>query len=467
MPLQPRQQLRAVNGVVNPWHAGGAIPLRAVPDRNLHPLPDDEAARPVDENRAEDADADEVALECCLPSGCPHQKELILPSDPGDAVRVVCNNDGCTIGRWMHGDCFQQWEEHVLGYLRSCGRARSWSEKQRLQNLWTKKGYDLAFKACDCRCGKGHLRKDLNYLPLPKKTEDRRPKKRGRTRALTSPGAKVPAQLQHPATESSMVRAPLRVRTSSLCSTGSSPPSSDGTPPLTPGLVPLRSSGGRFDFFADAEQAAAGNIFWRRTDLSAFTSLPRHLQNPYQIKIEDEGPHGNDETRSFILTQLSGHKATVVHCAVCQVDLPVYDKYPLIDGTFFLSPHQYSVANITVTLDRRPRAFLNAICMRCLDGGGGGGGGFALRCLACKTPWSGATLVIGTMYAYDVFAALPCCSARLTCKVCHSQVLDPGTAYPFFSDYSRLVKCHSCGSEDYHFIKPLGSTFFRSPERLF
>jgi len=34
----------------------------------------------------------------------------------------------------------------------------------------------------------------------------------------------------------------------------------------------------KFEFFADAEQAAAGNIFRHRTDLAAFGTLPRHLQ---------------------------------------------------------------------------------------------------------------------------------------------------------------------------------------------
>jgi len=64
----------------------------------------------------------------------------------------------------MHGDCFREWESKVLAYLRSSGRARSWSEKQRIQNLWTKKGYDLAFKACDCKCGCGHLRQVLAFI---------------------------------------------------------------------------------------------------------------------------------------------------------------------------------------------------------------------------------------------------------------------------------------------------------------
>lgn len=68
----------------------------------------------------------------------------------------------------MHKECFDIWEQTVLTYLKSCGRARSWSEKQRLQNLWTKRGYDLAFKACSCKCGKGHLRKDLDWIPPPR-----------------------------------------------------------------------------------------------------------------------------------------------------------------------------------------------------------------------------------------------------------------------------------------------------------
>ena len=116
---------------------------------------------------------------CCVPSGCHRMKEEpIDPSDAGDAVKVICNNEACVMGKWMHGSCFSEWEQHVLSYLRSCGRARSWSEKQRLQNLWTKKGYDLAYKACDCSCGKGHLRKDNDYIAPPKQAGKQRKHKK-------------------------------------------------------------------------------------------------------------------------------------------------------------------------------------------------------------------------------------------------------------------------------------------------
>lgn len=113
---------------------------------------------------------------CCVPTGeCLRAQQslnnndamLISLDDLRDTVRVTCNNELCTVGRYMHRECFDQWEQTVLAYLKTCGRARSWSERQRHQNLWTKKGYDLAYKACGCKCGRGHLKKDLDWMPPP------------------------------------------------------------------------------------------------------------------------------------------------------------------------------------------------------------------------------------------------------------------------------------------------------------
>lgn len=106
---------------------------------------------------------------CCVPSGDCFKLNtlefgLIDTDDLRECVRVICSNDQCPAGQYMHRECFEAWEEGVLTYLRSIGRARSWSERQRQQNLWTKKGYDLVFKACGCKCGRGHLRKDLDWM---------------------------------------------------------------------------------------------------------------------------------------------------------------------------------------------------------------------------------------------------------------------------------------------------------------
>ena len=88
---------------------------------------------------------DPSKTECCVPTVCTIGQPIHM-TNLTEAVKVVCNNDHCRQGRYMHKKCFEEWEETVLTYLRSTGRARSWSEKQRLQNLWTKKGYDLAYK---------------------------------------------------------------------------------------------------------------------------------------------------------------------------------------------------------------------------------------------------------------------------------------------------------------------------------
>lgn len=66
-------------------------------------------------------------------------------------------------------------------------------------------------------------------------------------------------------------------------------------------------------------------------------------------QIEDEGKHGNDETRMFVLSSLAAHKKTHVNCILCKETMLVFDRYPLVDGTFFLSPIQHSAECIEVS----------------------------------------------------------------------------------------------------------------------
>ena len=475
-------------------------------------------------------------FECCIPTGCKLSEETIDCNDPYDAIKVFCNNENCDVGKWMHKDCFEEWELSVLAYLRSCGRARSWSEKQRLQNLWTKKGYDLAFKACDCKCGKGHLRKDLDYIPkLQPRVEDvkkqkKHKKKNDKPMPVMSTAQKTPNSTSHlltvvhgtstanynyinntvlnantttkgiaengnnnttstlantttrddngnhtprddngNTTEPTLTLSlttqngnPQRQRTgsaSSHSSTGSSPPNSatSGSP-----LSASPVNGNCFfkqvkklEFLADPV-TPAGNMFKRRLDYSAFDILPRFKQNPYNIKMEDEGPHGNDDTRSFVLSTLSSYKMTSLKCIICKCHLPVFDHYPLIDGTFFLSPRAYDECVVQVIWEGRIQ-FLNSICVGCLEGQ------TDIKCCACKQKWDGSSFVLGTMYTYDIFAAMPCCQKRLTCKYCRRAVVDVTTGLNFFSQYSQMIICPYCNANDYHFIRSLGETFIIKP----
>uniref|UniRef100_H2YMT3 Headcase N-terminal domain-containing protein n=1 Tax=Ciona savignyi TaxID=51511 RepID=H2YMT3_CIOSA len=116
-------------------------------------------------------DDSENLRKCCFPGVCPFGEDSA--ADESVMVKVICNSEACPLSQFMHAECFHQWEETILGHLRSHGRARSWSEKQRRQNLWTKRGYDLAYRACACACRHGHLRKDLNWVAsTPQQTVD-------------------------------------------------------------------------------------------------------------------------------------------------------------------------------------------------------------------------------------------------------------------------------------------------------
>ncbi|XP_067947841.1 headcase protein homolog [Watersipora subatra] len=394
----------------------------------------------------------ENMVSCCNPRHCRSPLRLINKAHPAAAVKVCCNNEDCTQSDWMHKDCFDDWEEHVLVFLRTSGRARSWSDKQRVQNLWTKKGYDLAYKACECLCGKGHLRKDLNYMPSAEEelTEQKKPKHGHKKNEKPMPT--VSARSQPIPVGSGRPRVQIRSRTMSLSSTGSSPPSGsspDGSPTQT---RPMGRSDGRFEFALTSEQASSGNIFYHRPDLQAFNKLPPQKRNPYHIKMEDEGPYGNDEIRCFVLSALSPKRITSLPCVVCGHELKIFDRYPLIDGTLFLTPQRY-ISNIDVRYHNQTQ-HLNAVCMMCAEGVL-----TELHCKQCNRQWDGSSLQVGTMYSYDIFAASPCCEKRLRCRSCQQPVIDPLCNMPF-SQFSRAHACQQCHVTAYHFVRPLSEIFY-------
>lgn len=69
--------------------------------------------------------------------------------------------------------------------------------------------------------------------------------------------------------------------------------------------------------------------------------------------MEDDGNYGNDETRLFILSSLAQHQKSRVTCVLCLEPMLVFDRYPLVDGTFFLSPKQHTKDCIEVSLPYR------------------------------------------------------------------------------------------------------------------
>lgn len=420
----------------------------------------------------------EEALSCGIPANwtCLRQEEPIHANNLQDTVKLICSSENCEESPYMHRECFEGWQDSVLAYLKSSGRARSWSEKQRLQNLWTKKGYDLAYKACDCRCQHGHIRKDLSWVPPKQQSHNkgheveseshRRRRRRNNKNQKPALTIGLPAFGINGSQVTSVKRSdaqgipPVRPRTNSVSSntSGSSSWGSTGSVANSPPTdspqednnIPPRRS-----LFQDrSRHDSGGSIFLRRTDYSSFNVLPKHKINSYHIKMEDECSIGNDETRCFILSSYATNRMNKVPCVLCNSSMNIFERYPLIDGTFFLSPRQHTKSCIQVKFDGR-LAFLSAVCMGCLEGWT-----MRIHCRNCSQPWDGSQLILGTMYSYDIFAAIPCCPERLKCTACSALVIHPEQRFNFFSDYSQTVSCPHCGVQDYHFTKPL-STYTR------
>ncbi|CAF4835453.1 unnamed protein product [Pieris macdunnoughi] len=180
------------------------------------------------------------------------------------------------------------------------------------------------------------------------------------------------------------------------------------------------------------------------------------------LQIEDEGNHGNDDTRLFILSTLAGQHKPKVSCALCKETLHVFDRYPLVDGTFFLSPRQHTSSAVEVKVEGRTQ-YLTCVCMGCLERCDPER---TIRCRFCGQKWDGSSLVLGTMYSYDIFMATPCCAERLKCNNCYKPLLHPNQRLNY-SDYSHPVTCPHCRVLDTHFVKPLTYCFTKRVFPLF
>lgn len=164
-----------------------------------------------------------------------------------------------------------------------------------------------------------------------------------------------------------------------------------------------------------------------------------------------------------------------------RTNLSIYDRFPLVDGTLFSTPVKYnpdnkdSIETLNTTADQivsvsanisNKLQYIYVVCLGCLHGKDS-----QLACKSCDQPWQGgASLQIGTMYKYDIFAAFPCCQSRSTCNRCDAQVASTGESNEglgFFSAYSEEVACQACKARDYHYVKPVQSVFHLKAMKLF
>ncbi|MXQ87540.1 hypothetical protein E5288_WYG000097 [Bos mutus] len=446
---------------------------------------------------------------CATPLICSFGRPVDLEKD--DYQKVVCNNEHCPHSTWMHLQCFYEWESSILVQFNCIGRARSWNEKQCRQNMWTKKGYDLAFRFCSCRCGQGHLKKDTDWYQVKRMQDEKKKKSGSEKNTGRPPGEAVeeakkcrPPSKPQKGLSHDLPRRHSMDRQNSQEKGGAgagaavygarSPCGSPGQSPPTGYsiLSPAHFSGPRSsrylgEFLKNAihlephkKALAGGHVFrnahfdyspaglsvhrgghfdapvqfLRRLDLSELlTHIPRHKLNTFHVRMEDDAQMGQGEDlRKFILAALSASHRNVVNCALCHRVLPVFEQFPLVDGTLFLSPSRHDEIEYDVPCHLQGRLMhLYAVCVDCLEGV------HKIICIKCKSRWDGSWHQLGTMYTYDILAASPCCQARLNCKHCGKPVIDVRIGMQYFSEYSNVQQCPHCGNLDYHFVKPFSS----------
>jgi hypothetical protein len=206
------------------------------------------------------------------------------------------------------------------------------------------------------------------------------------------------------------------------------------------------------------------NMFQHRKDWSILHKLPIDKQNPIHIRVEDEGPYGNDEIRCFILSHFGSLNVKEIGCVFCNTNCVVYDRFPLIDGTLFLSPMIYDhFKSIPSPSPTDKKLFISAVCLNCILCKRG----HEIKCLSCNKSWQelgGRSFQIGTLYKFDLFAGLPCCQSRLKCIKCQADLLSIETAREncSFSNFSEEVQCTKCGFVANHFVRKLKDIYYNA-----
>lgn len=84
--------------------------------------------------------------------------------------KMQCTNSKCQLAQKLcHSECFEQLERMLLKIIGNNGSARGWTETQKRNNLWVKKGLMLVQKQLNCRCGLGRITLDIDFY---KKSEN-------------------------------------------------------------------------------------------------------------------------------------------------------------------------------------------------------------------------------------------------------------------------------------------------------
>ena len=196
-------------------------------------------------------------------------------------------------------------------------------------------------------------------------------------------------------------------------------------------------------------------VFKKRKDLRVLKlALSNDRFRQVAVKFGD-GDDGGKEICESVHQTLRKENTSQVTCLYCKSECQVYENFPIVDGTFFLTPVNRSrdfILFVEKTASKTER-YLGFVCVNCMEGKEK-----TLTCTSCFAPWKGSFFQVGTMYSYDILSATPCCEAQVTCKNCEKPVIDikKGEASTlYFSNFSTKTICPHCKVDDFHFVKPL------------
>lgn len=204
------------------------------------------------------------------------------------------------------------------------------------------------------------------------------------------------------------------------------------------------------------KQGSNEPVFKKRKDLRVLKSVLSSERFREVVMKFGDGDEGGREIVESVHKSMRNSNLSVVTCLFCTSESQVYENFPIVDGTLFLSPVKLSKDCVKfedqvngVSTERH----MCYVCVSCLEGKPK-----TLRCSSCHKPWNGSFFQVGTLYSYNILAAIPCCEMKVSCKNCQKPIinLEKGEASTlYFSHFSSKSTCPSCQCEDFHYIKSL------------
>ena len=203
------------------------------------------------------------------------------------------------------------------------------------------------------------------------------------------------------------------------------------------------------------QQPCSDTVFKKRKDLRVLkAALSNERFREVAVKFGD-GDEGGKEISESVHRTMRNENSNHVTCLYCKTECQVYENFPIVDGTLFLSPVNRSrdcIKFVEKTPNKTER-FLGFVCVNCMEGNPK-----TLCCSSCNRPWKGSFFQVGTMYSYDILSATPCCEKQVSCNNCDKPVIDISNGEAttvYFSNFSIRSTCPHCNADDFHFVKPL------------